>query len=76
VITQRDRSNVRERRRHNSVKSSRTALRCATRLVSAGEGHSRIVVGTIRQHVAPRYRAENRGQIKHGDSVAVYGADV
>lgn len=32
-----------------------------------------VEVGTIRQHVSPRYRTENHGQIKHGDSVAVYG---
>lgn len=70
---QRDRSNVREMRRRELRGTERNcaALRCAKykerRVARWAE------VGTIRQHVPPRYRAENHGQIKHGDSVAVYG---
>lgn len=65
---------VREMRRRELGRTERNcaALRCTKR-----KERRRVVrwagVGTIRQRVPPRYRAENHGQIKHGDSVAVYG---
>lgn len=66
---QRDRSNVREMRRRELKRAERNcaALRCANTRRGGTE------VGTIRQHVPPRYRTENHGQIKHGEPVAVYG---
>lgn len=56
------------------IEKNRTQLRCLAPCECKERRVGEVVeVGTIRQRVSPRYRTENHGQIKHGDSVAVYG---